>query len=59
MHNLFANYVKMLDVCKKFSANLVNKLGNINANFDNKSNSLKKTEDFMHAHTKLKGVSSP
>ncbi len=42
MHNLFANFVKMLDVCKKFSANLVKKLGNINVNFDNKSNSLKK-----------------
>ena len=27
MHNLYANFVKILDVCKKFSANLVNELG--------------------------------
>ena len=29
MHNLFANFVKMLDVCKNFSVNLVNELGNM------------------------------
>ena len=29
MHNLYANFVKILGVCKKFSANLVNELGNI------------------------------
>ena len=28
MHNLYANFVKILDICKKFSANLVNELGN-------------------------------
>lgn len=29
MHDLYANFVKILNVCKKFSANLVNKLGNM------------------------------
>ena len=29
MHDLFANFVKILDVYKKFSANLVNELGNM------------------------------
>ena len=29
MHNLYANFVKILGVCKKFSTNLVNELGNI------------------------------
>lgn len=29
MHDLYANFVKILDVCKKFSANLVNELGNM------------------------------
>ena len=29
MHNLYANFVKILDVCKKFSADLVNELGNM------------------------------
>jgi len=28
-HNLYANFVKILDVCKIFSANLVNELGNM------------------------------
>ena len=29
MHDLYANFVKILDVCKIFSANLVNELGNM------------------------------
>ena len=29
MHNLYANFVKILDVCKSFSTNLVNELGNL------------------------------
>ena len=29
MHNLYANFVKILDVCKRFSTNLVNELGKI------------------------------
>lgn len=29
MHNLYANFAKILDVCKSFSTNLVNELGNI------------------------------
>ena len=29
MHNLYANFVKILDVCKIFSKNLVNELGNV------------------------------
>ena len=28
MHNLYANIVKILDVCKRFSTELVNELGN-------------------------------
>ena len=55
MHNLYANFVKILDVCKKFSANLVKKLGNINANIDNKSNSLKNNGRFHARAYKTKG----
>ncbi len=29
MRNLYANFVKILDVCKKFSKNLVNERGNL------------------------------
>ena len=29
MHNLYANFVKILEICKDFSKNLVNELGNI------------------------------
>ena len=29
MHNLYANFVKILEICKKFSYGLVNDLGNI------------------------------
>ena len=29
MHNLYANFVKILDVCKSFSENLVNEHGNV------------------------------
>ena len=29
MHNLYANFVKILEICKNFSINLVNELGNI------------------------------
>ena len=29
MHNLYANFVKILDVCKRFSKNLVNEHGNM------------------------------
>ena len=29
MHNLYANFVKILDVCKSFSTNSVNELGNL------------------------------
>ena len=29
MHNLYANFVKFLDVCMKITANLVNELGNM------------------------------
>ena len=29
MHNLYANFVKILDVCKSFSNNLVNELDNL------------------------------
>ncbi len=29
MHYLYANFVKILDVCKSFSTNLVNELGNL------------------------------
>ena len=29
MHNSYANFVKILDVCKIFSKNLVNELGNM------------------------------
>ena len=29
MRNLYANFVEILDVCKKFSKNLVNEQGNI------------------------------
>ena len=28
MQNLYANFVKILDVCKSFSTNLVNEFGN-------------------------------
>ena len=27
MHNLYANFVKILEICKNFSINLVNELG--------------------------------
>ncbi len=29
MHNFFAKYAKILDICKRFSKNLVNELGNV------------------------------
>ena len=29
MHNFYAKYVKILDICKHFSKNLVNELGNV------------------------------
>ena len=29
MHNLYANFVKIFEICKKFSYGLVNDLGNI------------------------------
>ena len=29
MHNLYANFAKILEICKDFSKNLVNELGNI------------------------------
>ena len=29
MHNFHAKYMKILDICKKFSKNLVNELGNV------------------------------
>ena len=29
MHNLYANFVKILEICTNFSINLVNELGNI------------------------------
>ena len=29
MHNFYAKYIKILDICKKFSKNLVNELGNV------------------------------
>ena len=29
MHNFYAKYMKILDICKKFSKNLVNELGNV------------------------------
>jgi len=32
MRNLCANFVKILDVCKNYSINLVNELGNIPRN---------------------------
>ena len=29
MHNFYANYSKILDICKRFSNNIVNELGNV------------------------------
>ena len=29
MHNLYANFAKILEICKDFSKNLVNEIGNI------------------------------
>ena len=29
MHNFYAKYAKILDICKRFSNNLVNELGNV------------------------------
>lgn len=29
MHNFYAKYVKILDICKRFSKNLVNEQGNV------------------------------
>lgn len=29
MHNFYAKYAKIFDICKRFSKNLVNELGNV------------------------------
>ena len=29
IHNFYAKYVKILDICKRFSKNLVNEIGNV------------------------------
>ena len=29
MHNLYTKFVKILEICKQFSENLVNELGNV------------------------------